>query len=181
MMAETHSTCYKTRTGIIISKENNQIRALEPFTGLATGGTWYSNAINQYRDTLKHHVRIYSMIVPTSAGLYCPEEAKEWIRDEEPVINNMYQHLEKGVEIVDVYPVLKQHMDEDIYSRTDHHWSPLGAYYAAREFARKAQVKVPNLNDFEERTIHNFVGSMYHYSKDITVKNSPEKFIYYIP
>lgn len=22
---------------------------------------------------------------------------------------------------------------------------------------------------------------MYHYSKDITVKNSPEKFIYYIP
>lgn len=96
VMAETHSTCYKTRTGIIISKENNQIRALEPFTGLATGGTWYSNAINQYRDTLKHHVRIYSMIVPTSAGLYCPEEAKEWVRDEEPVINNMYQHLEKG-------------------------------------------------------------------------------------
>lgn len=25
VMAETHSTCYKTRTGIIISKENNQI------------------------------------------------------------------------------------------------------------------------------------------------------------
>ena len=39
MMAETHSTCYKTRTGIIISKENNQVRALEPFTGLASGGT----------------------------------------------------------------------------------------------------------------------------------------------
>ena len=179
--AEGTSTCYKTRTGIIICKDSSQVRALEPFTGAASGGTWYADAINHYRDTLDSHVRIYSMVVPTSAGLYCPDDAKIWVHDEKPVIDNIYKHLSKGVEIVDVYPILRQHQNENIYSRTDHHWSPLGAYYAAQCFAKIAQVKVPDLNDFDERIVHNFVGSMYHYSKDIAVKNSPEEFIYYVP
>lgn len=172
---------YKTRTGIIICHENGKVRALEPFTGVATGGTWYSDAINCYRDTLDAKVRIYSMVIPTSAGLYCPGDAKMWVHDEEPVINNIYHHLRKGVEVVNVYPTLRQHVSEDIYSRTDHHWSPLGAYYAAQDFAKKAQVKVPELKDFDECVVNDFVGSMYHYSKDIAVKNSPEKFIYYVP
>lgn len=172
---------YKTKTGIIICHENEKVRALEPFTGSPIGGTWYSDAINHYRDTLDSHVRIYSMVIPTSAGLYCPEDAKEWVHDEEPVIDNIYHHLTKGVEVVNVYPKLRQHIYEDIYSRTDHHWSPLGAYYAAQEFAKVAQVKVPDLKDFDERVVNDFVGSMYHYSKDLAVKNSPEKFIYYVP
>lgn len=174
-------SCYKTRTGIIICKDSTQVRALEPFTGTATGGTWYADAINNYRDTLDTQVRIYSMVVPTSAGLYCPDDAKVWIHEEQPVISNIYQHLKDGVETVDVYSILREHQGENIYSRTDHHWSPLGAYYAARLFAEKAQVKVPDLRDFDEQVVHNFVGSMYHYSKDPAVKNSPEEFVYYVP
>lgn len=175
------SLCYKTRTGIIICKDSCQVRALEPFTGTASGGTWYADAINSYRDTLDTRVRIYSMVVPTSAGLYRPDDAKAWIHEEEPVIDNIYQHMGDGVETVDVYPVLRQHQGENIYFKTDHHWSPLGAYYAAQLFAKKAHVKVPDLRDFDEYVVHNFVGSMYHYSKDIAVKNSPEEFVYYIP
>ena len=30
---------------------------------------------------------------------------------------------------VDVYGILKEHADEDIYYRNDHHWTSLGAYY----------------------------------------------------
>lgn len=180
-LAGDTSFCYKTRTGIVICKDSSQVRALEPFTGIASGGTWYADAINNYRDTLDTQVRIYSMVVPTSAGLYCPDAAKAWIHEEEPVIDNIYHHLKDGVEAVDVYPVLRQHQGENIYLKTDHHWSPLGAFYAAQLFARKAHVKVPVLCDFDEYVVHNFVGSMYHYSKDTAVKNSPEEFVYYIP
>lgn len=43
--------------------------------------------------------------------------------------------LEKAAQLagedryVDVYGVLREHRDEEIYYRTDHHWTSLGAYY----------------------------------------------------
>ena len=35
-----------------------------------------------------------------------------------------------GVDTVDVFSALAAHSGEDIYYRTDHHWTSLGAYYA---------------------------------------------------
>ena len=89
--------------------------------------------------------------------------------------------IDSAVQVVDLYMVLGEHVDEGIYLRTDHHWSPLGAYYAARQFAMVAGVKVPELADFEPHTMMDYVGSMFGFSKDITVKNSPEDFVYYTP
>jgi hypothetical protein len=76
---------------------------------------------------------------------------------------------------------LGKHADEDIYLRTDHHWSPLGGYYAAQEFARVAGVPFKDLSHYERRVTHGYVGSMYGYSKDISIKNAPEDFVYYVP
>ena len=46
--------------------------------------------------------------------------------------------IASGITSVDICPVLKQHTEENIYCRTDHHWQPLGAYYAAKTFAEAA-------------------------------------------
>ena len=35
-----------------------------------------------------------------------------------------------GVDTVDVFSALSAHSDENLYSRTDHPWTSLGAYYA---------------------------------------------------
>ena len=77
--------------------------------------------------------------------------------------------------------MLKQHTSEPIYSRTDHHWAPLGAYYAAGEFARAARVDFKPLSAYEKKTVRGYVGSMYTFSKDMAVKKAPEDFIYYEP
>lgn len=37
--------------------------------------------------------------------------------------------------VINVYDVLKEHADEDIYYRTDHHWTSLGAMYAYQVWA----------------------------------------------
>ncbi len=37
---------------------------------------------------------------------------------------------------VNVLPILREHADEEIYYRTDSHWTTLGAYYAYEAFAR---------------------------------------------
>ena len=38
---------------------------------------------------------------------------------------------------VDVYSVLREHAGEEIYYRTDHHWTSLGAYYGYLAWAEK--------------------------------------------
>ena len=48
--------------------------------------------------------------------------------------------LNSGIQSVNVVDVMKKHTEENIYLRTDHHWQPLGAYYAARTFAEAAGV-----------------------------------------
>jgi hypothetical protein len=82
---------------------------------------------------------------------------------------------------VNLFDVLSAHATEPIYSRTDHHWAPLGAYYAAKEFAQMAGVPFADLSTYDADTIRNYVGTMYKFSRDIAVKNAPENFIYYIP
>ncbi|WP_300725109.1 DHHW family protein [uncultured Bacteroides sp.] len=169
------------RKGIIVRIDSTNVRAMQPFKGVSTGGSWYADAINQYRDTLSDDIRIYNMVIPTSVAYYCPDEASDWSRPEEPVINHIYSLLKDGVTPVNVYPVLQQHVDEDIYARTDHHWLPLGAYYAAQEFARVAGVPFEDISTYDKQVVRDFVGTMYRFSGDVAVKNSPEDFVYYTP
>lgn len=174
---------YRTPTGIIIADEGDSlVRAIEPFRGSATGGTWYSDALNRYpRRVNNKSVRFYSMIIPTSSEYYLPEKASSWCNREKPVMENICKHLSDSITWVDVYTTLAEHKSEPIYARTDHHWLPLGAYYAAKKFAQVAHVPFKELTEYHTMTIHGFVGSMYRYSRDIRVRNSPEDFTYYMP
>jgi len=56
-----------------------------------------------------------------------------------------------------------------------------GGFYAAQELARTAGVPFKGLDSYDRHVIHNYVGTMYGYSKDIAVKNAPEDFVYHTP
>jgi uncharacterized protein (DUF427 family) len=121
------------------------------------------------------------MVIPTAVALYCPEEAQEWTKDEWAAIDNVYSHLRNGVKAIDLAETLKAHAEEDIYARTDHHWAALGAYYAAQQFAEIADVPFADLSTYQRHAIHNYVGTMYRFSKDVAVKNAPEDFVWFVP
>lgn len=167
--------------GILIVGSSDNVRALMAFGGSANGNTAYADAANLYQETFGDLVKVYCMIIPTSIEFYCPDKAKRSTNPQRPFINYIHSHLTPGIEAVDVYTTLGEHADEDIYLRTDHHWSPLGAYYAAKEFARVAGVPFRELDSYKSRTIHKFVGTMYAYSQDISIKEAPEDFTYYMP
>lgn len=167
------------RAGIIVTGDSCCVRAMEPFSGVPANAGHYPAAINQYKDSMPD-IRIYSMVIPTSVQYYCPEGARSLVRDEEPVMTAMYDSL-RGVTPVNILPVLARHTDETIYARTDHHWLPLGAYYAAEEFARVAGVPFRDLTSYNQQVVHDVVGTMYKFSGDISVKRAPEDFIYYTP
>lgn len=165
--------------GIIIVGTGDKARALMAFGGSSKMGGGYAETCNRYKQTFPD-VNIYCMVVPSAAAFYTPEKAKGFTREQLPTLKNIWSHLQ-GVKAVDIFTVLGEHAGEDIYLRTDHHWSPLGAYYAAQKFCEVAGVPFKDLSSYERKVVHGFVGSMYGYSKDISIKNAPEDFVYYVP
>ena len=166
--------------GILIIGQGENVRALMAYGGTGSGCTGYAEAANKYKETFPN-VNVYCMVIPTSVEFYCPEKARKRSNPQRPTIDNVINHLEGGVKSVDIYYTLRDHAAEDIYLRTDHHWAPLGAFYAAKKFAEVAGVPFRDLDGYERRVVQGYVGSMYGYSQDISVKNAPEDFVYYVP
>ena len=166
--------------GIIIVGSGENVRALMAYGGTGKGCTGYAEAANKYKETFPD-VHVYCMVIPTSVEYYCPEKMRKRTNPQRPTIDNVIRHLSPGVTPVDIYETLGKHAGEDIFLRTDHHWAPLGAYYAAEKFAQVAGVPFRDLSSYDRKVVHGYVGSMYGYSKDISVKEAPEDFVYYVP
>ena len=167
--------------GILVVGTGDKVRALMAYGGGAKGGVRYAEASNIYKERFGAGVNVYSMVIPTAIEFYCPDKVRRYTNSQLKTIRNIFAHLSPDVRAVDIYTTLGRHAAEDIYLRTDHHWAPLGAYYAAEEFARVAGVPFMPLDRYDRRVVHRYVGSMYGYSKDIAVKNAPEDFVYYVP
>ena len=167
--------------GIIITGKGKSVRAFNAFGGGKTSGYDYAEVANEYKRIFGNKVNVYMMPIPTAAAFYTPDVAQSWTKDETVTYNGLFEHLSDSVYVVDVYTPLAQHANEDIYSRTDHHWAPLGGYYAAQKLAQVAGVPFKDISCYDADTIPNYVGTMYQYTKDASVKNAPEDFIYYKP
>ncbi|NLZ39525.1 MAG: hypothetical protein GX893_07980 [Firmicutes bacterium] len=57
------------------------------------------------------------------------------------------EHRRK-VHFLDLYPLLVAHRKEDIYYKTDHHWTTRAAFYAYQELARVMKFKALSIEDF---------------------------------
>lgn len=171
----------RTKSGIIIIGEGDSVRAVEPFNGTFERGMAYANAANTYYNTFEGRVKVYCMVIPTAVALYCPNEYSMWTKDEYASVKRLFHQLNDSVKAVDLFDIMARHADEEIYSRTDHHWASLGAFYAAQEFARIAGVPFKDLNHYDKHVINNYVGTMYRFSRDAAVKNAPERFTWYVP
>lgn len=143
-------------------------------------GSNYAKSVNKYKETFPN-VKMYSLIVPTAISYYLPEKFKQYDPDEKGHIDAINAQL-KDVVPVDVYSVLAKHTDEPIYFNTDHHWTQLGAFYGAEEFAKTAGVDFKPLSEFDKKDGGDFVGSAYGNSgDDPKILDLAEPFTYYVP
>lgn len=147
------------------------------------GGGWgreleYADFVNEYHRQLGDSVKVYSMVLPTSCSFYMPEKFKSLCSSEKEDFDRIAAALD-GVTAVDAYSALEKHKDEHIYSRTDHHWQQLGAYYAAEAFAKAAGVPFDPMSNYDERTLTGYVGTLYGYTQSAELINNPEEFTYF--
>lgn len=173
---------HKGRRGIIISKDSTGIvRAMSPFSVNPHTGKDYAQAINDYARILSDEgVKVYSLLAPTQGEYYMPDLTSTR-GAEQRGIEILSSYFEPNVTAVYINDVLKEHTDEEIYNRTDHHWSPLGAHYASSVLAQAAGVKFMPLDSYTTDTLRNYVGTMFKFSGDPAVKENPEEFVWFVP
>lgn len=170
----------RTAKGLFIVGKGDTVRAFDAFGGTSKSAKAYAAVVNKYHETFPG-VNIWVMPIPTASAFYTPDEAAPLVKSTHGFIKAMFEDLDPEVTGVDLYPVLGSHASEPIYSRTDHHWAPLGGYYAAQAFANAAGVPFLTLDKYEEHVVPDYVGTMYQFTKDAAVKNAPEDFVYYTP
>lgn len=136
-------------------------RAMQGFGGSPRGSTAYAQALNTIHETIGNRVTIYSIIVPTAQEFYYPDSSESSRRRERPNILGTYGQLAPGIRPVDAHAELAAHTEENIYFRTDHHWTGLAGYYAYRAFCRAAGVDPVPLEQLERRVVNRaWVGSL---------------------
>ena len=171
---------YTVENGVVVVNQDGHYRAMELFGG-GTGDA-YVDSLNLLRSKLDSSIKMYSMIAPLSCEFYLPANYADYSAEQKEYFDDVARRLDSGITTIDLIDVLGQHTAEPIYCRTDHHWMPLGAYYATKAFAEAAGVDFKDLSTYTPETISGFVGTMYAFTDgDINIKNDPEDFTYYIP
>jgi len=123
-------------------------------------------------------VPVYFSLIPSSTEIWADKLPKNAPSvDQHELIKDLY--LRSGANNVDTYSALYEHRDEYIYFRTDHHWTPLGAYYGYRAFAEAMGFKPSSLDSFTPNTvIENFYGTTYSSSGIRSVE--PDKIVIFV-
>lgn len=180
--SETTGIADFSNNGIVVDgvKMYGEDAGVMLFGGNKKQGARYAEIINKYKASLGN-VNVYNMVVPTSVEFYLPKKYSKYSSSEKESIDYIYSCLLPDVTPIDAYSKLAEHTDEYIYLRTDHHWSPLGAYYAYTAFCEALRMEYHPITDYTEKVKEGFVGSLYGYTNDITLANAPEQFHYFLP
>ena len=98
--------------------------------------------------------------------------------DQVGAIKYYYDEFE-NVQGIKTIETLREHRDEYLYFKTDHHWTTQGAYHVYKNYAKEKGWKPHELSDFEKLRFEPFYGT--YYSKFPELKNSPDYVDAYIP
>lgn len=94
-------------------------------------------ALEKFVGKAKQNADVHVMMVPTKSWVLrekLPAFAPHY--KEQKFYDTLQQKLEKGDVLISVEPVLDAHKEEEIYYRTDHHWTTLGAWYAYEQYTK---------------------------------------------
>ncbi len=160
-------------------------RALEVYYGDPN-----CNTLPRFADALKSfanknpNVNVHSMMIPKSCAYYiAPSKNFGHLADRtKKDVDSLKKLLGNTVTTIDIYDVLEQHKKEEIYFRTDHHWTGLGAYYAAEQLAKQLGLPFKDLSTYEKNVRPGYLGTMDRYTdRHPSIHEHPEDFVTYVP
>ena len=126
------------------------------------------NAIKIFSDYVDTEVTL--LISPTSSYVY-----KEYLPygldliNQEVLLSSLRTQL-KGCRYINLVETFSQKKKEDIFYRTDHHWTSLGAYYAYEAYMNSMGEEAIDLNSLKKHEVANFYGTYFSKAKPFSVK-----------
>ncbi|RRD96125.1 hypothetical protein EII17_01050 [Clostridiales bacterium COT073_COT-073] len=133
----------------------------------------YIKAVNQFAGKMPEQVRLYSLLVPTQVGLR-EEMYRDYSDPQGKAIGYIYSQLNSRYQGIKAFPVMYAHRQEYLFFRSDHHWTQLGAYYAAKAFAKQADFAIRPLSDYQLSSKKGFLGYLYGRKKTKAVAENPD-------
>lgn len=87
--------------------------------------------------------------------------------DQEAMIEEFYGNFSEDddLDFINFIDRLREHQDEYIYYRTDHHWTTLGAYYAYVEYCESKGLEAVSLDELSANEVEGFYGTYYNKCK----------------
>ncbi len=123
-------------------------------------------------------VRMLASIAPNAVTVLAdklPENAP--VRDQKADLQNIQDQLSK-VRFVDVTDALMAHPEEQLYYRTDHHWTSMAAAYAFETIAPALDISAPALDTYERYLVSStFEGTLSSKSGSHKVMDTVEIFV----
>lgn len=120
------------------------------------------------------------MVVPNPISIWedkLPSMAP--IKKQKAYLDELQSVCGKPIQWLDVYMTLEEHGKEDLYYKTDHHWTSLAAYYAFQTYAANNNINV-NDEDWTPALISDsFYGSLS--GKSGYIGYNPDKIYAYLP
>lgn len=144
----------------------------------------YIDAISALANKVDSDVNVYDIVVPISSGIYLDEKMQKDLgcSDQKESIQYIYDNMDKKVKTIDAFSILKNHSDEYLYFRTDHHWTALGAYYTYMQLIKEMGKTPTSLAKYDTRIFDNFIGTLYSASNQApSLAANPDTVTAYIP
>lgn len=168
------------RLGSVYVKGNT---AYEVYSESKKNSERYAELITQAAEQLGGGVKVYDIIVPLSSSVNLSEKELGQIgaSDSKAAIDAMYAGM-SGATTVDAYSILREHNDEYLYFRTDHHWTARGAYYAYTAFCKAAGIEPLPLSTWQKYEFEGFLGTLYNEAdQPAALKNNPDTVEAWVP
>ena len=143
--------------GVYFAKEDTLISRVDtPEQELLDENIGYVNALVDNVD-----VPVYFGIIPSAAEIWADRlPAGAPTADERAIIDRLYNAVQTHT--VDLSSVLAAHHGEELYYRTDHHWTSLGAYYGYAALMDAMGLEAAPLDESRKVTVsEDFYGTLY--------------------
>ena len=162
--------------GVYFGKEDTLLnRVADPDEERLSQAMNYLNRLAEQSE-----VPTYFGVIPTSSAIWherLPKGAPT--ADEESAIREL--NGESRAAVVDIYDALTAHAGEDVYYRTDHHWTADGAYYAYEAYCESKDLLPISRGRHEKREFDGFLGSFYNDTKSKKLQKHPDTVTAYEP
>lgn len=143
-----------------------------------------ANVFNSYAALLPADGKLHVLLVPRSQtanklALHLDTESG-WSSDLESALEPL---VSENVVVHSAVDILGSHITngEYIFFRTDHHWTALGAYYAANAMIQSEGYPTVPLSDYASESIEGFLGSIYLHNRSAKLKELADTLTYYEP